>query len=153
MITYTCRIWDEENPYFNFQVPFHSQRFTICCEFTAKFMLGPVFFEELTQRSLVTCSVYGEHYLSLLQRNIVPSQKYVNALAEGNADFMQNGTPTHIASCFKNVLRKIFRENHVIRCRFSHVWLVRSAGLDNSDVLFCVYLKQFVSRENVRTLI
>ncbi|GFY25112.1 uncharacterized protein TNCV_2693031 [Trichonephila clavipes] len=58
--THNCRIWETDNPHSPLQVPLHSPKVTVWCEFSASFILDPYFFEELGAGGPVTCSITGQ---------------------------------------------------------------------------------------------
>ncbi|GFX71240.1 DUF4817 domain-containing protein [Trichonephila clavipes] len=55
--THNCRIWESVNPHSTLQVPLHSPKVTVWCGFSASFILGAYFFEELGAGDPVTCSI------------------------------------------------------------------------------------------------
>ncbi|GFT55804.1 uncharacterized protein TNCV_4521961 [Trichonephila clavipes] len=55
--THNCHIWNTENPRTFQEIPLHSLKVTVWCEFTATFILGTFFFEETTRNGPVTCTV------------------------------------------------------------------------------------------------
>ncbi|GFW89840.1 uncharacterized protein TNCV_2424971 [Trichonephila clavipes] len=69
--THNCRIWETDNPHSTSQVPLHSPKVTAWCGFSASFILGPYFFEELGDGGPLTCSITGQRYASLLQNKII----------------------------------------------------------------------------------
>ncbi|GFU67894.1 transposable element tc3 transposase [Trichonephila clavipes] len=70
--THNCRIWETDNPHSTLRVPLHSPKVTVWCGFSASFILGPYFFEELGAGGPVTCSITGQRYASLLRNKIIP---------------------------------------------------------------------------------
>ncbi|GBO25965.1 hypothetical protein AVEN_131382-1 [Araneus ventricosus] len=66
--TQNCKIWARENPFQIQPLPLHSQKVTVWCGFTAAFMVGPFFFEEIGLSGPVTCTVNGTRYKSLLRK-------------------------------------------------------------------------------------
>ncbi|GFW90963.1 uncharacterized protein TNCV_1758371 [Trichonephila clavipes] len=62
--THNCRIWETDNPHSTLQVPLHSPKVTVWCGFSASFILGPYFFEELGAGCSVTRSITGQRYTS-----------------------------------------------------------------------------------------
>ncbi|GFT11537.1 uncharacterized protein TNCV_2523521 [Trichonephila clavipes] len=66
--THNCRFWETDNPHSNLRVPLHSPKVTVWCGFSASFILGPYFFEELGSGGPVTCSITGQRYASLLRK-------------------------------------------------------------------------------------
>jgi hypothetical protein len=117
--THNCRIWEPENQHLILDVPMHSPKVTVWCGFSAFFILGPYFFEELTPRGPVTCSITGERYASLLLNKIVPDLQSRQCLSR--TIFMQDGAPPHISLRAKNVLKNHFTEERVISHHFPNV--------------------------------
>ncbi|GFU39748.1 transposable element tc3 transposase [Trichonephila clavipes] len=70
--TQNCRIWAKENPRIRKEIPIQSPKVTVCCGFTATFIFWPFFFEKISERGLVTCSVTGRRYNDILQTFVVP---------------------------------------------------------------------------------
>lgn len=148
--THNCRIWEPENPCSILQVPLHSPKVTVWCGFTASFILGPYFFEELTARGPVTCSINGQRYATLLENKIVPDLQARQCLSR--TIFMQDGAPPHISRCVKDVLKTHFTEERVISRHFPYPWPPRSPDLNPCDFWLWGNLKHLVSRDNPRTL-
>ncbi|GFY25113.1 uncharacterized protein TNCV_2693041 [Trichonephila clavipes] len=65
---------------------------------------------------------------------------------------MQDGAPSHIARCVKDVLKHHFTEERVISRQFRHLWPPRSHDLNPCDFWFWGHLKQLVSYDQPRTL-
>ncbi|GFX33094.1 DUF4817 domain-containing protein [Trichonephila clavipes] len=65
--THNCRIWESDNPHSTLQVPLHSPKVTVWCGFSASFILGPYFFEELGAGGPVTCSITGQRYVVITE--------------------------------------------------------------------------------------
>ena len=148
--THNCRIWEPKNPHAILQVPLHSPKVTVWCGFTAAFILGPYFFEELTARGPIRCSITGQRYASLLKDKIVPDLQARQCLS--STIFMQDGAPPHICLCVKDVLKNHFSEERIISRHFRNLWPPRSPDLNPCDFWLWGYLKQCVGRENPRTL-
>ncbi|GFY13504.1 uncharacterized protein TNCV_4958741 [Trichonephila clavipes] len=96
--THNCRIWETDNPHSTLRVPLHSPKVTVYCGFSAYFILGPYFFEELGAGGPVTCSITGQRYASLLRNKIIPDVQARQCLSR--IIFMQDGAPPHITRCF-----------------------------------------------------
>ncbi|GFS85514.1 uncharacterized protein TNCV_2793861 [Trichonephila clavipes] len=131
--THNCRIWESDNPHSTLQVPLHSPKVTVWCGFSASFILGPYFFEELGAGGPVTCSITGQRYASLLRNNIIPDLQARPCLSR--IIFMQNGAPPHITRCVKDVLKHHFTEERVISRQFLHLRPPQSPDLNP-----CVFL-------------
>lgn len=128
----------------------HSPKVTVWCGFTASFILGPYFFEELSARGPVTCSITGQRYASLLENKIVPDLQARQCLSR--TIFMQDGAPPHISRCVTDVLKTHFTEERVISRHFPDPWPPRSPDLNPCDFWLWGSLKHLVSRDNPRTL-
>ncbi|GFU19327.1 uncharacterized protein TNCV_3032491 [Trichonephila clavipes] len=102
--THNCRIWETDNPHSTLRVPLHSPKVKACCGFSASFILGPYFFEEL----------------GLLQNKIIPDLQARQCLSR--ILFMQDGAPPHITRCVTDVLKHHFTEGRVISRQFRHLW-------------------------------
>ncbi|GFX16657.1 transposable element tc3 transposase [Trichonephila clavipes] len=148
--THNCRIWETDNPHSTLRVPLHSPKVTVWCGFSASFILGLYFFEELGAGGPVTCSITGQRYASLLRNKIIPDLQARQCLSR--IIFMQDGAPPHITRCVKDVLKHHFTEERVISRQFSHLWPPRSPDLNPCDFWLWGHLKQLVSCDQPKTL-
>ena len=57
-----CRIWAANTPHACVQEPLHSLKVTVCCGFTAYFIIGPYFYEENGASRPVTRTVTAAKY-------------------------------------------------------------------------------------------
>ncbi|GBN83348.1 hypothetical protein AVEN_42479-1 [Araneus ventricosus] len=71
--TQNCRIWASENPFQMQPLPLHSQKVNVWCGFTASFIVGPFFFEEICPSNPVTCTVNGTRYESVFRNRLIPA--------------------------------------------------------------------------------
>ncbi|KFM74482.1 hypothetical protein X975_03865, partial [Stegodyphus mimosarum] len=55
--TQNCRIWDDKSPHAVTAIPLHSPKVTVWCGFTAEFIVGPFFYENITLTGPEICSV------------------------------------------------------------------------------------------------
>ncbi|GFU11159.1 transposable element tc3 transposase [Trichonephila clavipes] len=147
---HNCQIWESDNPHSTLQVPLHSPKVTVWCGFSASFILGPYFFEELGAGGPVTCSITGQRYASLLRNKICPDLQARPCLSR--IIFLQDGAPPHIISCVKDVLKHHFTEGRVISRPFRHLWPPRSPDLNPCDFWLWGDLRQLVSCDQPRTL-
>ncbi|GFV37595.1 uncharacterized protein TNCV_4982171 [Trichonephila clavipes] len=147
---HNCRIWESENPHSTLQVPLHSPKVTVWCGFSASFILGPYFFEELVARGPVTCHITGQRYASLLRNKIIPDLQTRQCLSR--IMFMQDGAPPHITRCVKGVLKHYFKEECVISRQFIHLWPPRLPDLNPCDFWLWGHLRQLVNCDQPRTL-
>ncbi|GBL79543.1 hypothetical protein AVEN_18127-1 [Araneus ventricosus] len=92
--TQNCRIWARENPSQMQPLPLHSQKVTVWCGFSAAFIVGPFFFEEIGLPGPVTCTVNGTRHESLLQNQLIPALQQRGFV--GSTIFMQDSAPPHI---------------------------------------------------------
>ncbi|GBN65810.1 hypothetical protein AVEN_110183-1 [Araneus ventricosus] len=60
--TQNCRIWARENPFQMQPLSLNYQKVTMCCKFTAAFIVGPFVFEEIDRWGPVTCAINGTRY-------------------------------------------------------------------------------------------
>ncbi|GFV71321.1 uncharacterized protein TNCV_1476261 [Trichonephila clavipes] len=148
--THNCRIWETDNPHSTLRVPLHSPKVTVWCGFSASFILGPYFFEELGAGGPVTCSITGQRYASLLRNKIIPDLQARQCLSR--IIFMQDGAPPHITRCVTDVLKHHFTEERVISRQFRHLWPPRSLDLNSCDFWLWGHLKQLVSCDQPKTL-
>ncbi|GFW64835.1 uncharacterized protein TNCV_3066921 [Trichonephila clavipes] len=119
---------------FPLRVPLHSTKVTVWWGFSASFILGPYFFEELGAGGSVTCSITGQRYASLLRNKIIPDLQARQCLSR--IIFMQDGAPPHITRYVKDVIKHHFRKERVISHQFRHLWPPRSPDLNPCDFWF-----------------
>ncbi|GFU78910.1 uncharacterized protein TNCV_307511 [Trichonephila clavipes] len=148
--THNCRICETHNPHSTLQVPLHSPKVTVWCGFSASFILGPYFFQELGAGGPVTCSITGQRYASLLRNKIILDLQARQCLSR--LIFMQDGAPPHITRCVKDVPKHHFTEERVISRQFRHLWPSRSSDLNPCNFWLWGHLKQLVSCDQPRTL-
>ncbi|GFW28641.1 uncharacterized protein TNCV_2317891 [Trichonephila clavipes] len=79
----------------------------------------------------VTATVTGELYADMLQNRIIPSLADKHLLER--AIFMQDSAPLHIARRVKDLLRRSFGDDRVLRGNFHHTWPPRSPDLSPCD--------------------
>ena len=70
--TQNSRIWAYEEPHAVEEIPLHPPKLTVWCSFTADFIIGPYFFEIITEAGPQTCSVNAERYHDMLNRVVIP---------------------------------------------------------------------------------
>jgi hypothetical protein len=148
--TQNCRIWASEPPNVIHEIPLHSPNLTVWCGFTARFILGPYFFEELRPSGPVTCSVTAKRYLHMLETFVVPQLQQRQCLTE--TVFMQDGAPPHIGRAVQQLLRNHFTDDRVISRYFHMAWPPRSPDLTPCDFWLWGYLKSNVYRGGVANL-
>lgn len=122
-------LWDsqisaQDNPRMHDKIPLYSKNVIVWCEFTATFILGPFFFEKITARDSVTCSITVLRYHYIPQTIVVPQlqQKWVLT----STVFMQDGAPPHIHESVKALLQQHFTDERVISRFFRNPWPPRS---------------------------
>ncbi|GFX61598.1 transposable element tc3 transposase [Trichonephila clavipes] len=148
--THNCRIWETDNPHSTLRVPLHSPKVTVWCGFSASFILGSYFFEELGAGGPVTCSITGQRYASLLRNKIIPDLQARQCLSR--IIFMQDGAPPHITRCVTDVLKYHFTKERVISRQFRHLWPPRSLDLNPCNFWLWGHLKHLVSCDQPKTL-
>ncbi|GBM93967.1 hypothetical protein AVEN_106933-1 [Araneus ventricosus] len=134
-----CRIRARENPFQMQPLPLHSQKVTVWCGFTAAFIVGPFFFEEIDPSGPVTCTVNGTHYESLLRNQLIPALQQRGCV--DSTIFMQDGAPPHIATSVKQLLNMHFGNDRIIGRHFPTAWPPRSTDLNSYDFWLWGYLK------------
>ncbi|GBM40272.1 hypothetical protein AVEN_248293-1 [Araneus ventricosus] len=88
--------------------------------FTAAFIVGSFFFEEIDPSSPVTCTVNGARYESLLRNQVIPALQQ-----RGCADstiFMQDDAPPYIATLVKQLMNLHFGNDRIISRHFPIAW-------------------------------
>ncbi|KFM66509.1 hypothetical protein X975_13440, partial [Stegodyphus mimosarum] len=149
--TQNRRIWETSNPREYQSQPLHSPHVTVWCGFTASFILGPFFFEELCPvYGVKTCTITAARYLTLLRDHVVPVLQERHALPV--VTFMQDDAPPHTAresrrSCWN------LSEDRVISRGCKIQWPSRSADLRPADFWLPGYLKPRVYRGSSTTLV
>ncbi|GBN00627.1 hypothetical protein AVEN_199877-1 [Araneus ventricosus] len=128
-----------ENPFQMQPLSLHSQKVTVWCGFTAAFIVGPFFFEEIDPSGPVTCTANGTRSDSLLRNQFIPALQQ-----RGCVDitiFMQGGAPPHIATAVKQLLNLHFGNDRIISRHFPTAWPPRSPDLNPCDFWLWGYLK------------
>ena len=148
--THNCRIWSTEIPHQVQQMPLNSPHVTAWIGFTATFMIGPYFCEEITPQGPKTCSVTAARYRKMLEDMVIPELQQRGCLA--TVTFQQDGAPPHIAREVQNLLRRHFTEDRIISRAFPTRWPPRSPDLTPCDFWLWGYLKDKVYRGNIRNL-
>ncbi|GBN06504.1 hypothetical protein AVEN_202351-1 [Araneus ventricosus] len=93
-------------------MPLHSQKVTVWCGFTAAFIFGPLFLEEIGLSGPVTCTVNGTRYESLLRNQLIPALQQRGCV--DSTIFMQDDAPPHIATPIKQLLNLHCRNDRII---------------------------------------
>lgn len=148
--TQNCRIWDDKSPHAVTAIPLHSPKVTVWCGFTAEFIVGPFFYENITPTGPVTCSVTGEKYRHMLNSFVIPALQQRQCL--GEIIFMQDGAPPHVAVRVQQLLRQKFTTERVISRCFPTPWPPRSPDLTPCDFWLWGYLKSKVYQGVVQDL-
>ncbi|GFU00492.1 uncharacterized protein TNCV_1692691 [Trichonephila clavipes] len=97
--THNCRIWETDNPHSTLRVPLHSPKVTVWCGFSASFILGTYFFEELGAGGPVTYSITGQRYASLLRNKIIPDPQARQCLSRIHF-YARWSSSTHYTLCY-----------------------------------------------------
>ncbi|GBN67608.1 hypothetical protein AVEN_36271-1 [Araneus ventricosus] len=85
---------------------------TVCCAFSAKFIVGHFFFEEIGPSGLVTCTVRGKLYESLLRNQLIRALQQRRCV-DGTI-FMQADAPPHITTPVKQLLNLHFGNDKIL---------------------------------------
>lgn len=145
--TQNCRIWGSTNPHAVQQQPLHSPYVTAWCGFTANFILGPYFFEDVTTTGFVRRTVTSDRYSRLLENFVVPALRQRGCLA--NTIFMQDGATAHTARRVKTLIHQNFPDERVISRTFPIAWPARSPDLNPCDFWLWGFLKDRVYHGHV----
>ncbi|KFM67194.1 hypothetical protein X975_24756, partial [Stegodyphus mimosarum] len=148
MNTQNCRIWNDKSPHASQQFPYIHQ--PVWCGFTAEFIVGPFFYENITPTGPETCSVTGEKYRHMLNSFVIPALQQRQCL--GEIIFMQDGAPPHVAVRVQQMLRQNFTTETVISRYFPTAWPPRSPDLTPYDFWLWGYLKSKVYQGVVQDL-
>lgn len=148
--TQNSRIWASEQPHAVEEIPLHPQKLTVWCGFTADFIIGPYFFEIITQAGPQTCSVNTQRYHDMLSSFVIPQLQQRQCLDK--IIFMQDGAPPHIGKSVQQLLRHHFTEERVISRCFHVAWPPRSPDLTPCDFFLWGYLKSKVYLGGVSNL-
>ena len=76
--------------------PLRDEKVTVMCSITSTSILGPYFFEKVTDGDLQTCTVTSARYLDMLTHYSIPELQRQNALSE--VVWMQDGSPPEVGS-------------------------------------------------------
>ncbi|GBL74718.1 hypothetical protein AVEN_243593-1 [Araneus ventricosus] len=125
--THNCRIGAAENPHTIQEQPLHPDKVTIWCGFTATFIIGPYFFEEITANGIQTCSVTGQRYRDMLRDFVISQLQQCGCLQD--IIFMQDCAPPHIDRRVKQLPRQHFTDARVISRHFTTAWPPRSLDI------------------------
>ena len=74
--------WADSNPPDVFASPLHDEKLAVWCGITGTFILGPYFFEKVTDSDLQTCTVMSARYLNTLIHYAIAELQRQNALSE-----------------------------------------------------------------------
>ncbi|GBM70914.1 hypothetical protein AVEN_97453-1 [Araneus ventricosus] len=112
-------------------LPLHSQKVTVWCGFTAAFIVGPLFFEEIGPSGAVTFIVNGTRYESLLRNQLISALQQCGC--EDSKIFMQDSASPHNAISVKQLLNLNFGNDRIISRHFPTAWPPRSPDLNPCD--------------------
>ena len=106
MSSKNCAYWVDNNPHDVFATTLHDVNVIVWCGITCTFILGPYFFEEVTDGDLRTCTVTKACYLDILTHYAIPDLQRQNALSE--VVWMQDVTSPHVGPSVKRLLSQQF---------------------------------------------
>ncbi|GBM87610.1 hypothetical protein AVEN_119538-1 [Araneus ventricosus] len=129
--TQNCIIWARDNPFQMQPLPLHSQKVTVWCGFTAAFIIGLFFSEEIGPSGPATCAISGTSYESLLKSQLIPALQQRGCV--DSTIFMQDGAPPHIATPVKQLLNLHFGDERIISRYFPTAWSQLSPDLNPCD--------------------
>ncbi|GBM18300.1 hypothetical protein AVEN_147422-1 [Araneus ventricosus] len=114
-------MWAKENAFGHQPVPLHSENVTVWSAFTASFIVGPFFFEEIGPACPVTCTVNGVRYESILRNHVIPGLQQLACM--GSTIFMQDGGAlSHITNPVERLLGMHFGNDRIITRHFPTNW-------------------------------
>ncbi|GBN93660.1 hypothetical protein AVEN_24970-1 [Araneus ventricosus] len=140
--TQNCRIWTRGNPFQMQPLPLHSQKVTVWCGFTAAFIFGPLFLEEIGPSGPVPCTVNGTRYESLFRNQLIRALQQI--VGVDSTIFMQDGAPPHIATPVKQLLNLHFGNDRINSHNFATAWPPRSPDMNPCDFWLWGCLKDVV---------
>ena len=111
---------------------------TVWCGFTSTFILGLFFFERITPRGPVRCTVTSASYENILMQRAIPALQERNCV--GSTVFMQD-------------VRETFRNERIISRNFPNPWSARSPDMNSRDFWLWGYLKDSVYQGHLRSLV
>ncbi|GFX92584.1 uncharacterized protein TNCV_2520431 [Trichonephila clavipes] len=114
--TQNCRIWAKENPRTHKEIPIRSPKVPVWCGFKATFNLGLFFFEIISERGSVTCSVKRRRYHDMLKTFAVLQLQQRRVLT--STIFKQDGAPPHIHGFVKALLPQHFKRKVLVVASF-----------------------------------
>ncbi|GBN70459.1 hypothetical protein AVEN_164132-1 [Araneus ventricosus] len=119
-----------------------SEGVNVWCGFTAAFIVGPFFFEEIGPSDPVTCRVNRTRYETLLRSQLIPALK--ERVCVFSTIFIQDGARPRIITSVKKLLYPHFGNNRIISRLFRKAWSPRSSNLNPRDFWLWGYLKDAV---------
>ena len=130
------RFWGEEWPetYPIIEASKFSKKLVVFCALSARFVIGPYFFEENIQ----PVTVNGERYLQMLQSFLVPELKKRHKLSQ--TTYQQDGATWHITQPVKTFLETNLK-NRILSRQFPFEWPANSPDLSPLDFWFWGYVK------------
>ncbi|GBM56427.1 hypothetical protein AVEN_56112-1 [Araneus ventricosus] len=123
-------------------LPLHSHCVTVCCGFTAAFIVGSFFVEEIYPSGPVACTVSGTRYKSLLRNQLIPALQQRGCV--DSTILMQDGAPPHFVTPVKQLLNLHFGNDRIISRHFPTAWPPRSPDFNPCDFWLWGYLKDIV---------
>ncbi|GBM82775.1 hypothetical protein AVEN_221068-1, partial [Araneus ventricosus] len=109
-----------------------STKVTVWCGFTAAFIVGPFFFEELGPSGPVTCPVNGTRYESLLRNQLIPALERSGCV--DSTIFKQDGDSSAHTRPVNELLNLHFGNDRIISRHFPTAWPPTSPDLNKTSV-------------------
>ena len=84
------------------------------------FILDPFFFERVTPRGPVRCTVMSARYENILMQHVIPTLQERNCVE--TTVFMQDGAPPYIGRQVQRELHETFTDERIISRSFPNPW-------------------------------
>ena len=125
------RTWGKKIPRIHYEIPLYSPKVTVWCGFMTTYILGPFYFEKVTARGSIICSVSVYLYYNMLHPFAV--QQLQQKRVHMSTIFMQDGVDLHFHGSTKELLLQHFTDVRVISQVFPKPWPSCSLDLNPSD--------------------
>ena len=133
---HNIRYWASSNPHQLLTAPLHSPRTTVWAAVWAGGVIGPFFHDE---------TVTGLRYLSMLQEDVLPVLRTIDAFNEDQLFWQQDGAPPHFFKPAREWLNVHFQDRWIGRTG-PIAWPPRSPDLTPCDFWLWGDMKRLVYR-------
>ena len=101
------------------------------CGLTVSFIIGPLFFKEMSPVGPVTYNLNAKPYERILRNQIIPTFQRHPCL--DRIILQQNGTPPHFAKPVMQLIKRHFGNDRIISHHIPNAWPLRSPDLNTCD--------------------